>query len=154
MNSTLNTARGLTCFPLGNHLNGIRPRTTTLRLFTQTSTSRCPIKSPHRRVSTDSKGIAGLLGIGVQNLGSWQMGVTLSHLRHCFVRLPSTHIRDCARLAAFRVSFCQLSLYLRMDCSRYLRMVSKCNKGGAFAQQTKRFRSPRVVLESVNLDGP
>jgi hypothetical protein len=49
---------------------------------------------------------------------------------------------------------CQLSLYLRMDCSRYLRMVSKCNKGGAFAQQTKRFRSPRVVLESVNLDGP
>jgi hypothetical protein len=49
---------------------------------------------------------------------------------------------------------CQLSLYLRMDFSRYLRMVSKCNKGGAFAQQTKRFRSPRVVLESVNLDGP
>ena len=41
-----------------------------------------------------------------------------------------------------------------MDFSRYLRMVSKSNKGGAFAQQTKRFRSPRVVLESVNLDGP
>jgi hypothetical protein len=31
-----------------------------------------------------------------------------------------------------------------MDLSRYLRMVSKCNKGGAFGQQTKRFRSPRV----------
>jgi hypothetical protein len=30
-------------------------------------------------------------------------------------------------------------------------MVSKCNKGGAFAQQTKRFRSPRVVLESVKM---
>ena len=49
---------------------------------------------------------------------------------------------------------CQLSLYSRMDPSRYLRMVSKCNKGGALAQQTKHFRSPRVVLESVNLDGP
>jgi hemoglobin len=56
-----------------------------------------------------------------------------------------------AELKSIVKSTCQLSLYLRMDLSRYLRMVSKCNKGGAFAQQTKRFRSPRVVLESVKM---
>jgi len=34
------------------------PRTMALRLFAQTSASRCPSRSPHRRVSTDSKGTA------------------------------------------------------------------------------------------------
>ena len=101
MNSTLNATRGLTCFPLGNRLNRIRIRTMKLGVFAQTSNSRCPSKSRHGRVSTDCNGIAGMIGIVAQNLGSRRMGAALSPLRHCFVRLRTLAITLFLLLSAY-----------------------------------------------------
>jgi predicted CXXCH cytochrome family protein len=72
-----------------------------LGVFAQTSNSRCPSKSRHGRVSTDCNGIAGMIGIGAQNLGSRQMGAALSHLRHCFVRLRTFAITLVLLLSAY-----------------------------------------------------
>jgi len=42
-----------------------------------------------------------VLGIVAQNLGSWQMAATLSHLRHCFVRPPTFAIVLVVLLSAY-----------------------------------------------------
>ena len=60
MNPRFNATLELTWFPLGNRLNGMRGWRTALRFFAPTSTSRFLTRSPHRRVPTDSKLVAGM----------------------------------------------------------------------------------------------